>query len=343
MGVQLADLISPKPIEFEAMMGKKIAIDAMNSLYQFLSIIRQPTGELLSDSAGRVTSHLSGLFYRNVYFLEYGILPIYVFDGKPPLLKGEVVEKRSEIRETARERWKTALAEQRYEEAKLYAQQSSRIDEEMLLDSELLLEYIGIPCVQAPSEGEAQAAFIVLQGDAWAVGSQDYDSLLFGSPRLVRNLAISGRRKLPRRSAYTDIKPEIFYLEDALQNLGINREQLIEIGILIGTDYNPRGAEGIGPKKAYSLVKEFGSAKSALQQKNISVHFDVDEIKNIFLSHETTKEYKLEWKALNEEKLIEFLCEEHDFSQERVKNALEKLRKSEEVKRQRSLDAWLKT
>jgi len=343
MGVQLADLISPKPIEFEAMMGKKIAIDAMNSLYQFLSIIRQPTGELLSDSAGRVTSHLSGLFYRNVYFLEYGILPIYVFDGKPPLLKGEVVEKRSEIRETARERWKTALAEQRYEEAKLYAQQSSRIDEEMLLDSELLLEYIGIPCVQAPSEGEAQAAFIVLQGDAWAVGSQDYDSLLFGSPRLVRNLTISGRRKLPRRSAYTDIKPEIFYLEDALQNLGINREQLIEIGILIGTDYNPRGAEGIGPKKAYSLVKEFGSAKSALQQKNISVHFDVDEIKNIFLSHETTKEYKLEWKALNEEKLIEFLCEEHDFSQERVKNALEKLRKSEEVKRQRSLDAWLKT
>ncbi|MDI6654379.1 MAG: flap endonuclease-1 [Candidatus Hydrothermarchaeota archaeon] len=343
MGVQLADLISPKPIEFEAMMGKKIAIDAMNSLYQFLSIIRQPTGELLSDSAGRITSHLSGLFYRNIHLLEYGILPIYVFDGKPPGLKGEVVEKRSEIREVAREKWKTALAEQRYEEAKLYAQQSSRINEEMLLDSNLLLEYMGIPCVQAPSEGEAQAASVVLRNDAWAVGSQDYDSLLFGSPRLVRNLTISGRRKLPRRNAYIDIKPEIFYLEDALRNLGINREQLIEIGILIGTDYNPKGVEGIGPKKAYSLVKEFGSAKSALQQKNISVHFDVDEIKNIFLSHETTKEYKLEWNVPNEEKLIEFLCEEHDFSRERVKNALEKLRKSEEIKRQRSLDAWFKT
>ncbi|MFH1773404.1 MAG: flap endonuclease-1 [Methanobacteriota archaeon] len=343
MGVQLADLISPKPIEFEAMRGKKIAIDAMNSLYQFLSIIRQPTGELLSDSAGRITSHLSGLFYRNIHLLEYGILPIYVFDGKPPGLKGEVVEKRSEIREVAREKWKTALAEQRYEEAKLYAQQSSRINEEMLLDSKLLLEYMGIPCVQAPSEGEAQAVSVVLRNDAWAVGSQDYDSLLFGSPRLVRNLTISGRRKLPRRNAYIDIKPEIFYLEDALRNLGINREQLIEIGILIGTDYNPKGVEGIGPKKAYSLVKEFGSAKSALQQKNISVHFDVDEIKNIFLSHETTKEYKLEWNAPNEEKLIEFLCEEHDFSRERVKNALEKLRKSEEIKRQRSLDAWFKT
>lgn len=343
MGVQLADLISPKPIEFEAMRGKKIAIDAMNSLYQFLSIIRQPTGELLSDSAGRVTSHLSGLFYRDVYFLEYGILPVYVFDGKPPLLKGEVVEKRSEIRETAKEKWKVALAERRYEEAKLYAQQSSRISEEMLSDSKLLLEYMGIPCVQAPSEGEAQAAFMVLRGDAWAVGSQDYDSLLFGSPKLVRNLTISGRRKLPRREAYVDIKPEIFYLEEVLRSLGIIREQLIEIGILIGTDYNPKGVEGIGPKKAYSLVKEFGSAKTALQQKNISVHFDIEEIKNIFLSHETTEDYKLEWKAPDEEKLLEFLCEEHDFSQERVKNALEKLRKSEEEKRQRSLDAWFKT
>ncbi len=343
MGVQLADLIAPRPIEFEAMRGKKIAVDAMNSLYQFLSIIRQPTGELLSDSAGRVTSHLSGLFYRDIHLLEYGILPIYVFDGKPPLLKGEVVEKRSDIREAAREKWKTALAEQRYEEAKLYAQQSSRINEEMLLDSKLLLEHMGIPCVQAPSEGEAQAAFMVVRNDAWAVGSQDYDSLLFGSPRLVRNLTISGRRKLPRRNAYIDIKPEIFYLEEILQNLGITREQLIEIGILIGTDYNPKGVEGIGPKKAYSVVKEFGSAKSALEQKNISVHFDIEEIKNIFLSHETTEDYKLEWKAPDEEKLVEFLCEEHDFSQERVKNALEKLKKSEEVKRQRSLDAWFKT
>lgn len=340
MGVQLGELVEPKTIEFEDLRGKKIAIDALNSLYQFLSIIRQPTGEPLRDSKGRVTSHLSGIFYRNANLLEYGVLPIYVFDGAPPKLKFRALEKRSEVREAAREKWQAAIAEQRYAEAKVYAQQASRITNEMLLDAKALLDYIGIPHVQAPSEGEAQASAMVLRGDAWAVGSQDYDSLLFGAPRLVRNLTISGKRKLPRKNVYVDIKPEILHLEEALRSLGITREQLVEIGVLIGTDYNQKGIAGIGPKKALALIKELGSAKAVIEKKNISVDFDADEIKDLFLNPETTKSYTLKWSAPDEEKLLEFLCEEHDFSEERVKNALERIRKAQETKQQKSLDSW---
>jgi flap endonuclease-1 len=341
LGVQLADLISAKPIDFEGLKGKAIAIDAMNSLYQFLSIIRQPTGEPLKDSQGRITSHLSGLLYRNVNLVDYGVKPVYVFDGAPPGLKKGVVEGRQEIRERATEKWKMALAEGRMVEARMYAQQASRLSEEMVNDSKQLLDYMGIPCVQAPSEGEAQASYMASKGDVWATGSQDYDSLLFGSPRLIRNLTITGRRKVPRKNLYIDIKPEIFYLDEVLEELKITREQLIEISIFVGTDYNPKGVEGIGPKKAYNLIKEFGSAEKAVKEKGIAVDFDMQEIKNLFMNYEKTDEYNLEWKVPDNEKVIEFLCDERDFSVDRVRKALEKLEtKVEEIKSQASLDSW---
>ena len=341
MGVQLTDLVSPREIDFEALRGKRIAIDAMNSLYQFLSIIRQPTGEPLRDRQGRVTSHLSGLLYRNVNLIEYGIKPIYVFDGKPPILKGTVVEKRIEAREAAGEKWKKALKEGRLDEARVFAMQSSRFSEDMLQDAKKLLGFMGIPWVQAPSEGEAQAAKMVLNGDAWAVGSQDYDSLLFGSPRLIRNLTISGRRKLPRKNVYVEIKPELLSLESMLSDLGITREQLIDLSIMVGTDYNPGGIEGIGPKKAYNLIREYGDAEKAMEEKGLVANFDLKEVRQLFLNPSTTEDYELEWKAPEKEKVIDFLCGERDFSVDRVIKALEKIETSiREAEQQSSLDKW---
>jgi flap endonuclease-1 len=341
MGVQLTDLVSPKEIDFEALRGKRIAVDAMNSLYQFLSIIRQPTGEPLRDREGRVTSHLSGLLYRNVNLIEYGIKPIYVFDGKPPRLKGVVVEKRVEARESAGEKWKQALEEGKLEDARVYAMQSSRFSEEMLQDAKKLLDFMGIPWVQAPSEGEAQAARMVIEGDAWAVGSQDYDSLLFGSPRLVRNLTISGRRKLPRKNIYVEIKPELLTLDSVLSELGITREQLIDLCILVGTDYNPGGVEGIGPKKAYKLIQQYGSAARAITEKGLEAGFDLEEVRDLFLEHPTTGDYRLEWRTPDKDKVIDFLCGERDFSLDRVTKALEKLETCFlEAERQSSLDKW---
>jgi flap endonuclease-1 len=341
MGVQLQEFVKARPIEFKSLAGKKIAVDAMNSIYQFLSSIRQPTGEPLKDSRGRVTSHLTGLFYRNVNLLEQGILPVYIFDGKPPELKRAVTKKRTEIRASAHEKWKTALAEGRMEDARTYAQQASKLTSEMLTDSKKLLGHMGIPWIEAPGEGEAQAAHMANTGEVWAAASQDFDSLLFGAPRLVRNLTVSGKRKLPRKNIYVDVKPEIIHLDEVLKALEITREQLVEIGIFIGTDYNPKGISGLGPKKALALIKEQGSAKSALKEKDIEPDFDIDEIKELFLRFETTNDYNLEWDTPDMEKTTGLLCDEHDFSVERVKKGLTRLEeKAIDTKSQKSLDSW---
>jgi flap endonuclease-1 len=341
MGVQLSEIINPRPIEFRSLTGKKIAVDAMNSIYQFLSSIRQPTGEPLKDKRGRVTSHLTGLFYRNVNLLEYGILPVYIFDGKPPELKKGVTKKRSEIRRTAGEKWKVALKEGRLEDARTYAQQASKLTDEMIEDSKKLLGYMGMPWIQAPGEGEAQAAYMANEGEVWAAASQDFDSLLFGAPRLVRNLTISGKRKLPRKNIYVDVNPEIIHLDEVLKSLEITREQLVEIGIFIGTDYNPKGVAGLGPKKALALIREFKNAKSVLSENQLSIDFDIDEIKELFLDFEVTSDYKLEWNLPDAQKTLGLLCDEHDFSHERVKKGLLRLEeKTIDTKAQKSLDSW---
>lgn len=341
MGVQLTSLIKPEPIDFKDMAGKVIAIDAMNSLYQFLSSIRQPTGESLKDSHGRITSHLSGLFYRNVNIMDQGIKPIYVFDGKPPELKKATVAMRREVREKADERWQSALAEGRMEEARVAAQQASRFTKDMLEDSKRLLDLMGIPYIQAPSEGEAQAAYMVSRGDAWAVGSQDYDSLLFGATRLVRNITVSGRRKLPRKQVYVDVVPEIFYLDKVLTSLEITREQLVDLSILMGTDFNPKGVEGIGPKKAYKLVKEYGGAEEAVREKGIEIDFDIEAIRDIFLNIPVVEDYDVNWKVPDREGIMEFMCDEREFSSGRMENPLKKLEKSmTEAKSQSNLDSW---
>lgn len=340
MGVQLGDIVPKRRVSLEELRGKKIAVDAMNFLYQFLSIIRQRDGELLRDSKGRITSHLSGLFYRTANFVEAGILPIYVFDGEPPKLKQRTVEERRALRERAEKEWARAVAEGRIEDARKFAQRAGRVDQQMINQAKELLEYMGVPYVQAPGEGEAQAAYIVSRGDAWAVGSQDFDALLFGSPTLVRNLAITGRRKLPGKDAYIEVEPEIVELESVLGDLGITREQLVDMGILIGTDFN-EGIKGIGPKKAVELIKERGSIHALMGE--LGDRFDVDplEVREIFLKPAVTPDYELRWKDPDPEKIRRFLCDEYDFSESRVQTGIEKLLKGRSERKQMSLEKWL--
>ncbi len=349
MGVNLKDLIPEKAIktiELKELRGKIIAIDAYNALYQFLAAIRQPDGTPLKDRFGRITSHLSGLFYRTINIMENGIKPVYVFDGKPPELKKMEIERRKKVKEEAVKKYEEALAKGDLESAKRYAQMSSKLTEPMVEDAKKLLTAMGIPWVQAPAEGEAQAAYMARKGDAYASASQDYDSLLFGTPRLVRNLTITGRRKLPRKNVYIEIKPELIELDILLKELGITREQLIDIAILLGTDYNPEGVKGVGPKTALKLIKTYGSIEKAL--KALPRHeFPVDplKIKEYFLNPPVTDNYKLEWKEPDENAIIELLVREHDFSLERVKNALSRLKAAyrEHIKsRQLGLDLWFK-
>lgn len=215
------------------------------------------------------------------------------------------------------------------EAARRYAMMSSKLTDEMVKEAKRLLDAMGVPWVQAPAEGEAQAAYLAKKGAAYASASQDYDSLLFGSPRLVRNLTVSGKRKLPRKEEYVEIKPEIIELNTLLSKLGLTYENLVDIGILVGTDYNPEGFEGIGVKKAYQLVKAYGSIEKipkALLRSSFEVN--VVEIKKYFIQPPVTDSYKMEWREPDEKQVLEILVAEHDFSDERVRNALERLVKA---------------
>ncbi|MDW8004890.1 MAG: flap endonuclease-1 [Thermofilaceae archaeon] len=343
MGVPLKEIVAPVRVEIDldSLASKVIVLDAYNALYQFLTTIRQPDGTPLMDAYGRITSHLNGLFYRTVSLLERGVKPIYVFDGKPPELKAVELERRMKVREEAERRYIEALERGELEEARVYAQQASRLSASMVDDAKKLLDFMGIPWVQAPAEGEAQAAYMVRKGNAWASASQDYDSLLYGTPRLVRNLAITGRRKLPRKDEYIEVKPEIIELQKLLEYYGITREQLIILGLLLGTDYNPGGVKGIGSKRALKLVKELSNLDTLIRTVDWSFPVEAEQIFKLFIEPEVSDDYIIEWRSPDENGLIEFLCGEHQFSRERVSNALERLRKAyHTVFRQSTLESW---
>jgi flap endonuclease-1 len=333
MGVPIGDIIPRGKVEINEL--GKVAVDAHNAIYQFLSIIRQRDGTPLMDSRGGVTSHLSGLFYRNANLIESGVKLIYVFDGAPPALKKDTLKDRREIREHAEQMWVEAKAKGMPEAFK-YAQASSKINEDIIESSKELLSYMGIPTVQAPSEGEAQASYMTMKGDARYTGSQDFDSLLFGAPRLVRNLTITGKRKLPGKNIYVTVTPESIELSNVLESLEITREQLIEIGILVGTDFNT-GVKGIGPKKALKLVKDNG-IESALEL--LDEHMKYEHVKEFFLHPDVTDDYKVKWNMPDDDHITEFLCDQHDFSRERVEKVVEKLSTAYHSASQMSLSRW---
>jgi len=342
LGVNLRDLVPKTTVKLEDLSGKSIAIDAYNALYQFLAIIRQPDGTPLKDGMGRVTSHLSGLLYRTSNLVEMGIKPIYVFDGIPPALKEVEIKRRKIVKEEAAIRYERALKEGKIEEARVYAQATSHLKDYMAEDSKKLLDLMGIPWIQAPSEGEAQAAHLARQGDADYCASQDYDSLLFGAPRLLRNVTISGRRKLPSKNVYVEIMPEVVELQQALKECGITYEQLIDVGILIGTDFNPDGIKGLGPKTALKMIKEHGSLENALPQlKNAEFPAEPQRIREIFLKPKVTDSYQIEWREPDVEGLVNFICKERDFSEDRVRKTLEKMQKgADKLKGKTTLEKW---
>jgi flap endonuclease-1 len=342
MGVDLAELVPKEKKTVRDFSGQTVAVDAYNTIYQFLSIIRQPDGTPLMDSRKRVTSHLSGLLYRNLNLLEAGIRPVYVFDGKPHDLKKGTIEERSAVKERAQVEYEAALAAGDMEKARSKAQQTSRITKDMVEDSKKLLGFIGIPVVQAPMDGEGEAALLVQKGYASAVASQDFDSLLFGAPVLVRNLTITGRRKLPRKQVYINVEPERMELGAVLSALSLSREQLVEMCILMGTDFN-EGIRGIGPKKAQKLITEHGTLEKAIAAKG----FDIpkwQEVKKIFLEPAVGDPRAPVFGEPQVEKISELLVGEHDFSKERVESPLRRLVEMREAEKRQGaqlrLDKW---
>ncbi len=342
MGVNLRDIVPKTPVKLEDLSGKIVAIDAFNALYQFLAIIRQPDGTPLKDSTGKVTSHLSGLLYRTSNLMEMGIKPVYVFDGVPPVLKHEEIERRKQIKVEAAVHYEKAIAKGDTAKARMFAQATTSLKDYMKEDAHQLLRLMGLPWVQAPSEGEAQAAHMTRLGDADYTASQDYDSLLFGAPKLIRNITISGRRKLPSKNVYIDVIPELIVLDETLKTCEITYEQLIDVGILVGTDFNPDGIKGLGPKTALKLIKEHGTLENALPHiKNAEFPHPPQSIREIFLHPKVTDDYKLEWSEPDAEGIVNFLVRQKDFSEDRVRKAIEKmLQGSQKLKGKTTLEKW---
>ncbi|MFH0816320.1 MAG: flap endonuclease-1 [Methanobacteriota archaeon] len=338
MGVDISGIVQARPCTLEVFRGKVVAIDAYNALYQFLASIRQPDGTQLMDSHGRVTSHLAGLFSRTTTMIEMGIRPVYVFDGPPNSLKLGTLRDRRGRREQAAQDWKEALEAGDMETARTKAQQSTSMSKTMAAEAKELLGYIGVPHVDAPGEGEAQASHMVGKGDAWAAASQDYDCLLFGSQKLARNLTLAGRRKLPRQEKYVTVVPETIDLETALATLKLTRAQLVDLGIIIGTDFN-EGIRGIGPKKGLKLIQECSDAQGALAKLGREIP-SLDAVRKIFMEPDVTDDYKLAWSGPKRDEVVRFLCDERDFTPGRVEPALQKLDSSQALMKQKSLDRW---
>jgi len=327
MGVKFRDIVSPDNIKFQDLESKIVALDAANVIYQFLSSIRQPDGTPLMDQNRNITSHFSGILYRTSSLIEKGIKPVYIFDGVSDVLKKGTQDKRREIKVESQKKWEEALEEGRIEDARKFAVRSSRMSRGIIEGSKKLLELLGVPYIQAIGEGEAQASYMVEKGDAWCVGSQDYDCLLFGATRMVRNLTITGGKA----------NLELIDLKRVLEKLEINREQLIDIAILVGTDFN-MGVKGIGAKTGLKLIKEHENIFNVIEKLDIEMEVEPEVLRNIFLKHDFKSDYQLKWKSPEIDGVVGFLCGEHDFSEPRVLSALDKFKKIDN--NQKSLEDW---
>ena len=327
MGVKFKDIVTPENIKFQDLESKIVALDAANVIYQFLSSIRQVDGTPLMDQNKNITSHFSGILYRTSSLIEKGIKPIYIFDGVSDVLKKDTQAKRREVKEESQRKWDKALEEGNLEEARKYAVRSSRMSRDIIDGSKKLLEILGVPYIQALGEGEAQASYMVDKGDAWCVGSQDYDCILFGATRMVRNLTITGGKA----------NLELITLKKVLENMDITREQLVDIAILVGTDFN-RGVKGVGAKTGLKLIKEHGDIFTVVEKNDYEMDVDPSVLRNIFLEHNVVTDYDLKWSSPDKEAAVDFLCNQHDFSEQRVLSALEKFAKIDN--KQKSLEDW---
>ena len=326
MGVLLTPVVIRHPTTLDALRGQAVAVDGNLELYQFLSVMRTQDGQPLQDSNGRITSHLNGLAFRTTRLMaDYGIRLVFVFDGPPPELKREEIRRRTAAREKSEREYEAAVAAGDRATAWSKAVMTSRLTRTMVEEAKTLLTLLGIPWIQAASEGEAQAAFLARREDVWAASSKDYDSLLFGAPRLIRFLAVRSTEFMPRRGLSRMVPPELIDLEENLRSLRITREQLIDVAILVGTDFN-EGVKGIGPKTAVRRISEWESLDRAPPEIRAELPRNLDAIREFFLNPPVSPDRATQPRPPDPEGILRFLCDERDFSRPRVQSVVLRLR-----------------
>jgi len=339
MGLQIGEIISKKEISFKDLKNKIIVVDAFNTLYQFLTTIRQRDGTPLMDDQGEITSHLSGLFYRNLNLILNGVKLIYVFDGEAPDLKKTTKGLREDAKIRARQKYQEAESIQDIDAMGKYSKRNVNLNDIKIKESKELLKAMGIAIVQAPGEGEAQASYLVNKNsEFYAVASQDYDCLMFRATKVIQNLSLA--RKKRTIYGFKEVFPQIIHLDNVLRELEINQEQLICLGILCGTDYNPSGIKGLGPKKSLKLVREFKTKEKIFEEiennERYEMNFDWKEIYEEINNPKIEKNVSIEFPKINKEKIKEILLK-HDFAEERIENQLKKLDELKKKKAQKTL------
>ena len=324
MGVLLTPIVVKEAIGIADLRGRRLAVDAHGELYQFLALIRLPDGTALKDSQGRITSHLSGLFFRTTRLIaDFDMRLVFVFDGRPPAEKAAEITRRRAVR--TRYEAEATAARDAGDFARAYSKSTmtSRLTAEMIADVKELLRLMGLPVIQAPSEAEAQAAHMARRGSVWAAASKDYDALLFGAPRLVRFLTISGREFLPAQRASRPITPELIDLQRMLDALELTRAQLIDLGLLVGTDFHP-GINGIGPKKALALVRRHGAIEHMPPTVRDAFDADLNRLRQIYLEPDVHDDYRVDVGQCDVDGVVHFLCDQHAFGRDRVMAALDR-------------------
>ncbi|MGM5487574.1 MAG: flap endonuclease-1 [Nanobdellota archaeon] len=336
MGVDITDLVQSRDVRLDELSNRVLVVDGPLFLYQFLTTIRQRDGSVLRDSKGNVTSHLTGLFTRTTNLMQKGLKLVYVFDGEVPDLKKKELERRSKIKSEAQDLYDESVTKGDVEGMRKYASRSARLTKEMINEAQLLLSAMGIPVVVAPYEAEAQAAHMVKKGDCYAVATQDNDVLLFGADRIVKNLSIVGRRKKGNTSVR--VKPELIELSSVLNALSLDQDQLIVLGMLVGTDYNVGGVRGVGPKTALKLLKKYGKDFDELFSE-VEWGFDQpwQEVFYQIRRMPVSDDYSLEWNEVNVTEVKKILVDTHNFAEDRIESTLDTLKEQMKESQQRSL------
>ena len=365
--------------------GRKLAIDASMAIYQFLVAVRSSDGQgqsqQLTNEAGEVTSHLQGLWYRTIKFVEAGIKPVYVFDGKPPTLKGGELAKRKAMKEKAQADLAAAKEGGNAEDIDRFSRRTVHMTKDMQEDCKKLLRLMGMPVVEAPCEAEAQCAALAKAGKVYAAASEDMDTLTFGSPRLVRRLwaseasktpileidlekALAGAcaprplRRLrpppPRPLAHPPLPP----LPPAAAapvpprapraGMGLSMAQFVDVCILAGCDYCDT-IKGIAALTAHKLVKEHGSLEKVIDSLDQEKHpvpegVDFDEVRALFVSPDVAdaETVDLKWNDPDEAGLLQFLVKEKGFNEERIAPGIKKLAKARGQGQQLRMDSFFK-
>mmetsp|Transcript_37708 Transcript_37708/g.83993 ORF Transcript_37708/g.83993 Transcript_37708/m.83993 type:complete len:395 (+) Transcript_37708:131-1315(+) len=312
-----------KENKFEQYFGRKIAVDASMHIYQFMIVVGRQGDQLLSNEAGETTSHLQGMFYRTVRMLEAGIQPVYVFDGKPPELKKAMLAQRSDRRDDADEALKQAKESGDTEAVEKYSKRTVKVTKEHNEECKRLLRLLGVPVVDAPSEAEAQCSIMAKAGTVYGIATEDMDALTFGAPRVIRHLMASGQQ------AQSIME---FDRSKALEGLGLSEDQFVDLCILCGCDY-ANNIRGIGPVKALQLVKKHGSIEAILEQLDTAKYplpepFPFKEAREFFKNPDVTQAADLpplKWGLPDEEGLVTFLVGEKNFSEDRVRKAVQRV------------------